>query len=243
MATALSWTTGERAACMIVMVRGQLGLKDTAELRGVMQKCLAEQPAALLADLSGMSLGEEVGLSVFTAVHRQAAIWPGTPVLLCGPQPAVADLLGRHRYGALQVRADVDAAVREVTETGAAPAMLSQRLQPVPGAGRAARDLATEACVRWDLPDLVAPASLVVTELVANVVDHAGTSMTLQFVRRARCLHIAVREESDQPPQMRLPEGGLAEGGRGLMLVAAVAAHWGWMPARDGKVVWARLDI
>jgi hypothetical protein len=33
----------------------------------------------------------------------------------------------------------------------------------------------------------------------------------------------------------------MAPGGRGLQLVAKMAAHWGWLPSRDGKVVWATL--
>jgi hypothetical protein len=32
-------------------------------------------------------------------------------------------------------------------------------------------------------------------------------------------------------------------GGRGLMLVDAIAARWGSVPAHDGKVVWASLPV
>ncbi|OSC64498.1 hypothetical protein B5180_31875 [Streptomyces sp. BF-3] len=35
------------------------------------------------------------------------------------------------------------------------------------------------------------------------------------------------------------------EGGRGLLLVAALADDWGWFPRTDGpgKTVWASLDV
>ena len=48
--------------------------------------------------------------------------------------------------------------------------------------------MATEACLRWDLPHLIAPASLIASELVSNVVDHAHTMMTLRLSLRQRFL-------------------------------------------------------
>lgn len=243
MTAALSWTTGELSGCAIVTVQGRLELALAHLLQGALQKCLAEQPAAVLADLSAMSLVEETALSVFTAVHRQAAIWPGTPVLLCGPRPEVAGLLSRHRYGSLQVRSDVGTAVYEVIRDGAVVPMITDQLLPIGGASRHARDLATAACVQWDLPELIGPASVVVTELVTNAVEHANTMITLQLVRRPRYLHIAVRDGSARPPEARLPEGDQLERGRGLLLVDSLAVDWGWMPTKDGKVVWATLAL
>ncbi len=243
MTAALNWTTGEQSGCMIVTVRGRLELALAHLLQGALQKCLAEQPAALLADLSRMSLAEETALSVFTEVHRQAAIWPGTPMLLCGARPEVAGLLSRHRYGGLQVRGDVDSAVHEVTRDGVVVPMITDQLLPLSGAARHARDLATEACARWGLPELIGPASVVVTELVTNAAEHAGTMMTLQLVRRSRYLHVAVRDGSARPPEARLPEENRLDRGRGLLLVDSLAADWGWLPTRDGKVVWATLAL
>lgn len=243
MTATLSWTTEERFGCIVVAVQGRLDLGITYELQGALQKCLTEQPVALLADLAQMSLGDETALSLFTAVHRQAAVWPGTPVLLCGARPEVADLLTRHRYGALQLRADIDEAVREATRTGVVVPMITDRLFPMTGAARQARDLAVETCARWNLPDLVGPASVVVTELVTNAVEHANTMITLQFVRRPRYLHVAVRDGSAWPPEARLPDGDEIDRGRGLLLVDSLAVDWGWLPTRDGKVVWATLAL
>ncbi|MFI1991715.1 ATP-binding protein [Actinoplanes sp. NPDC020271] len=243
MTAALSWTTGEQSGCAIVTVQGKLDLGTAHRLQGALQNSLAEQPAALLADLSQMSLGDEVALSVFAAVHRQAGIWPGTPVLLCGPRPEVAGLLARNRYGSLQVRAGVDEAVSEVSRTETVMPMISDQLLPLSGAARHARDVATAACAQWHLPDLVGPASVVVTELVTNAVEHANTMITLQLVSRPRYLHVAVRDGSAHPPQARLPVEGELDRGRGLLLVDSLAVDWGWLPTRDGKVVWATLAI
>ncbi|WP_436532433.1 ATP-binding protein [Actinoplanes sp. HUAS TT8] len=241
MAEPLTWTAAEQSGCAVVAVHGRLDLAATPHLFVAFQKCLAEQPRALLADLAGMSLGEVPALAVFTAINRQAAAWPGTPVLLCAPRPEVADPLGHRRFGALQVRADVGAAVRETDQNGADAPTISDRLVPVAGSARLARHLVTEACVRWELPDLAGPAAIVAGELVANAVEHAGTMITLQLVRRARYVHVVVRDGSPRTPVImhRAPDDPAR--GRGLMLVDSLAVRWGTLPTRDGKVVWATL--
>jgi two-component sensor histidine kinase len=119
--------------------------------------------------------------------------------------------------------------------------MISDLLLPLTGTSRHARDLATEACLRWDLPDLIGPVGVVVTELVSNAIEHANTMITLQLARRPRHFHVAVRDGSAWPPETRVPASDEPGRGRGLLLVASLAADWGWLPTGDGKVVWATL--
>jgi hypothetical protein len=44
--------------------------------------------------------------AVFLAVPRQASFWPGIPLLVCAPDPAVASLL-TSRYGRLAFASQV----------------------------------------------------------------------------------------------------------------------------------------
>ncbi|WP_433790364.1 ATP-binding protein [Actinoplanes sp. CA-252034] len=118
---------------------------------------------------------------------------------------------------------------------------ISEVLLPVAGSTRHGRDVVTEACARWDLPDLVAPASIIVTELIANVVDHVGSMMTLRLSLRRRYLNMAVRDGSPQPPVPALGMSPQAAGGRGLLLVNELTYSWGYLPSTGGKVVWAAL--
>jgi anti-sigma regulatory factor (Ser/Thr protein kinase) len=117
---------------------------------------------------------------------------------------------------------------------------VSDLLPPIAGAVRQARNMATEVCVRWDLPHLIGPASLVVSELVSNAIEHAGTMMTVRFDRRVRYLHITVRDGSADEPRQK-PRTDPPLRGNGLVLVDNMATHWGTLPSRDGKVVWATL--
>ncbi|RZU54092.1 anti-anti-sigma factor [Krasilnikovia cinnamomea] len=241
MTAPLDWTTvNEGEGRAVVTVRGRLDLATAPSLRQALLKCLAEQPEALLIDLSGMEVAGSTALSLFTSVARQAASWPGTPVLLCAP-PAVATELEHGRYGKLTVHPDLDAARRAAPHEGTATRSVFDRLLPVTGAVRHARDMATDACARWGLPHLTGPACLVVSELVANAVEHAGTMITLQICHRGRYLNIAVHDGSPTPPELIKLQALDRERGRGIMLVDSVAAHWGWLPSREGKVVWATL--
>ncbi|BAL90643.1 hypothetical protein AMIS_54230 [Actinoplanes missouriensis 431] len=220
---------------------GRLQLTDVVPLRDSLLKCLAEQPEALLIDLARLHVEQPLALAVFTTTLRQAARWPGTPVLLFGPPPRTRDLLISGAYQQLPLAADLASARARLSDGRRVIPVIREDLLPATGSTRHARDVVTDACLCWDLPDLVAPASLIVTELVANAIDHAHTMMALRVSLRTRYLSIAVRDGSTDPP---VPEGSdqpdVARG-RGLLLVSSVADHWGWLPSEGGKVVWAAL--
>jgi anti-anti-sigma regulatory factor len=226
---------------LVASLAGDLGLADVAPLRLDLLKCLAEQPEALLIDLTGLTVAEPLALAVFTAVGRQAARWPGTPVLLCGAQAQTHTLLADGVHGRLPQFATLAAGREHARTARRALPSISDELLPIGGAARQARNVTTDACLRWDLPHLVAPASLIASELVSNVVDHAHTMMTLRLSLRRRYLNIAVRDGSTDEPVLSGPPSPDSKGGRGLFLVDATAHSWGSLPTDGGKVVWAAL--
>jgi anti-anti-sigma factor len=251
MMPALTWTVDNREVVTTVVVRGDLRTSDTPALHRTLLECLAEQPEVLLLDLSQVSLIDTAALTVFTAVARQAARWPGTPVLVCAPRPEMEAVLRRRPTRWLSVHPSVSAglgAYRAGLSTygagRAVSAAITDQLLPVTGAPRHARNRVTEACATWGLDALVGPACLIADELVSNAVERAGTMMTLVISRRFRYLHLAVRDGSSEQPRLR-PPGPVTSPlrGRGLMLVDALSAHWGWLPSADGKIVWATLAL
>jgi anti-sigma regulatory factor (Ser/Thr protein kinase) len=110
------------------------------------------------------------------------------------------------------------------------------------GSPGAARAVIRAACLAWDIDDGVCEdAELVASELVANVVDHAGTPCTLTVSVDDEGLLIGVRDFYPcQPPQAQ-PLDPSSRRGRGLQAVAAVSSRWGVTPFQDGKSVWALL--
>ncbi|MFC6612594.1 ATP-binding protein [Amorphoplanes digitatis] len=79
------------------------------------------------------------------------------------------------------------------------------------------------------------------TELVSNAVKHAGGASELLISLRKRFLHLSVRDGGDGLPVRTPPNPGTVEGGRGLLLIEAMASGWGVVPLAEGKVVWATM--
>ncbi|MFC0529283.1 STAS domain-containing protein [Phytohabitans kaempferiae] len=241
MPTAVKCLIDDHHAYAIARVVGVLDGTGAASVRSALITCLAEQPEAVLVDLSAMRLADPRALSIFQAVARQAERWPAVPLVLCAPPAEAAHVLRMEAVEHLMVLPTLAEAVRSLRLGPAAPS-LTEDLLPVVGAGRRARELATEACCKWHVPALVGPASTVVTEFVNNVVTHAHTMMTLRLSLRGRYLHVSVRDGSAEEPVLRTDMPLTALSGRGLALVDAVSSRWGSLPAGDGKVVWALLD-
>ncbi|AGZ43622.1 ATP-binding protein [Actinoplanes friuliensis] len=236
-------TISDDGSRLLATLSGTLEMADVSRLHERLLKCLAEQPDALLVELSGLGVADPLALSVFVAVRRQAARWPGIPMVLCAPSALARLALDSAAYRSLPVLATLaEARVQSGIERESL-STITDELLPITGASRQGRDVATDACARWGLPDLIGPASLITSELVSNVIDHAGTMMTLRLSLRPRFLQIAVRDGSTAEPVRLPPQGATAMRGRGLALIEGSAQSWGWLPCEGGKVVWASLSI
>jgi anti-sigma regulatory factor (Ser/Thr protein kinase) len=89
--------------------------------------------------------------------------------------------------------------------------------------------------------DRCADAQLAVSELVGNALRHGTPPIDVEVRWRDGHVLLSVADEAAALPQPRQAVSAGAESGRGLQLVAAVAAAWGCEPYGHGKRVWARL--
>ena len=91
--------------------------------------------------------------------------------------------------------------------------------------------------------DVTEDAAMVITELVANAVDHAWTD---EHARTPRGPGRTVRDRARRPGRARCPSlapiDPTAARGRGLQMVDALADAWGVSLHADGKTVWAVLN-
>lgn len=95
----------------------------------------------------------------------------------------------------------------------------------------------------WGLPGrLVDAAVSVAAELVINAVAHTPGPQQLRLRLLPDRVTIEVTDTDDRPPQ-RLTGGATVEGGRGLVIVGALATDWGVRPLGTGKIVWAELSV
>jgi anti-sigma regulatory factor (Ser/Thr protein kinase) len=88
--------------------------------------------------------------------------------------------------------------------------------------------------------EIVEVAELLVSELVTNSIVHAGTAPKLRIDTAQVGIRISVEDESTEAPTVTTKVAD-AEGGRGLLLVDALAQTWGWRPTEQGKQVWFTL--
>jgi anti-sigma regulatory factor (Ser/Thr protein kinase) len=106
-----------------------------------------------------------------------------------------------------------------------------------------ARVLVLAACRRWHADRVCSDAELVVTELVANAVRHAGTEITIRLAvleGERGGVRAEVSDSSTRPVRPRHARA-LAESGRGLFLVDTLSTRWGADATSEGKTVWAEL--
>jgi anti-sigma regulatory factor (Ser/Thr protein kinase) len=107
-----------------------------------------------------------------------------------------------------------------------------------------ARRAAVRVLQEWGLSRLADDAALVITEMVQNVTLHTTSACELRLTAHGEAVLIEVTDSSPRPPMQR-PQDLRSAGGRGLLLIAAVAQRWGHRPTAHtdppGKVVWAEL--
>ncbi|MFE1878823.1 ATP-binding protein [Streptomyces diastatochromogenes] len=131
---------------------------------------------------------------------------------------------------------------------------LTRRLSPTPRGARLARHLALAQLAAWGIPhgtETADAVAVIVAELAANAVIH-GRVPGRDFELRVSLLPGRVRIEvtdtraERRPPGPRdlYPPAPLANAGRGLVLVDAVADRWDVVD-RDppGKTVRAEVDL
>jgi anti-sigma regulatory factor (Ser/Thr protein kinase) len=211
------------------------------DLDQAIQSALADVPRGVVCDLSNVFEGAEAdAVEVLATAGRHVRDWPGIPVAVVCPDPAVREALRAHPLGGhLIVTASILPAVSAVLATPI-PAVAWLRLAPHPTAPSASRDFVTRTLLDWGLGSLIPSASLVVSELVTNSTIHAGTDIALSVSWNLGGLRLTVRDHSPELPRQRFSQLDLH--GRGLFVVAGLSRAVGVLPTADGgKVVWAVL--
>lgn len=219
----------------VIRLSGVLDPAAAPAVRSALIDVLAGQPEALVVDVERLRPADAGSAGVLTEVAAENAAWPATRMVL-----AVNGAEGWAETG-LPLYADRGDALDTL-----GPAHPDDRreldLEPVTGAARRARELVTAACAGWDCAGLADSATIVVTEMVNNVVAHARTPMTVLLSRQGRTVRVAVRDRSDHTPRFTGPVAPTSYGGRGLLLIDAVADRWGSLALPQGKIVWAQLS-
>src|SRR5262245_42675290 len=128
---------------------------------------------------------------------------------------------------------------RLVVETEPSAAATFEPTLDAPGRARA---FVRDSLASWGLDANLEATQLVVSELVANAVVHAGYEPVILRMRvEGPRLRIEVSDgDARGVPQLELPHDF---GARGLHLVDAYAVAWGFAPSGTRKTVWCELAL
>lgn len=107
----------------------------------------------------------------------------------------------------------------------------------LPASIASVRRYAVAACQRIGLSRLCDTVALLVSEVATNALVHGSGDVQVRVTAVGSGLRVEVSDGSPAMPTPRNPDL-LAEGGRGLALVASLASDWGVHRAGGGKVVW-----
>jgi anti-sigma regulatory factor (Ser/Thr protein kinase) len=118
-------------------------------------------------------------------------------------------------------------------------------------ASGAARDFTRQILGSWGLLVLAEDATVIVSELVTNALRHGAQPangaghdrVELILLRQPGQMVCAVTDPGAEPPVKAAPDPS-AEAGRGLHVIEALAAAWGWARVdAHKKAVWATLAL
>ena len=225
----------------VIRLDGVLDVETTPAIRTAVLSGFVDGPNAVVVDLAGVMVRDDIALTVFPTLARAAASFHGGELLLCA---ATEPVVGQMRNLAILKYVPMFATRAEALAHAAqlrTPRLFRLHLPPSPPACVTARRLVVRACGRWGLGTMADRAALVTTELVANAVNHARTPSVLTVSLRTRHLHVAVEDGCPVLPHRRGLDDPYVPEGRGLLVIEAFSSAWGCVPRPGGKVVWVTM--
>lgn len=121
------------------------------------------------------------------------------------------------------------------------PPEVSAHLPAEGSSAGAARRFLSATLSAWADDALTDVATLLVSELVGNVVLHAGGELDVVVRRLPTAVRVEVHDRSPRLP-VRKHYSTTATTGRGLGLVEDLSRRWGVERGPGGKAVWFELD-
>jgi len=222
----------------VLRLTGSLSLATALAVREALGKQLADH-GRVVVELSGVTLDWPPALELFPTALSTSGGWPWVRLALYQALPPLATAFrGTRAAEMVPLEADHPAAVAALDIRP--PRVSRHRDLPCElGSAAAARTFLRQACTDWDAEDLADLVVLIGNEFVSNVVEHADTTCRLTASLDRQGMWVSVRDFQPSPTPRPRPINVGARRGRGLHLVAQLAANWGVTNHPDGKTVWA----
>jgi anti-sigma regulatory factor (Ser/Thr protein kinase) len=142
---------------------------------------------------------------------------------------------------------ETDPAQRLPNEIGKTPIQVTGRFEPQTQSAGEARRFVRASLVDWEGAAVIDVVVLLTSEVVSNVILHAGphgpgSEVVVALRRTGNRIRIEVAD--GHPGFPAIGDGALDQiSGRGLLILDALADVWGVTPEGDGKVVWFEVEV
>jgi anti-anti-sigma factor len=225
---------------VFLTVEGVLDSSSSAALRDITMKATADQPAAVVVNVSGLRVPAESAWPTFIGVRWQEQTRPDVPIVLVCTDRATRDAITRSGVARfMPVYASEKGAMKSLTRPNRrtvrhADAELPANLTSL----RESRRLVREWLTAWSQSTLIPVALVVVNVFVENVLEHTGSVPMMRVETDGATATIAVSDGSSTPA-VRLPTTDKDIDVSGLAIVDALSRAWGSTPTSSGKTVWA----
>lgn len=225
----------------VLTVTGLLDCTTYMKVRSAVVKAAADEPVALIVDVTDLAVPVGSAWAVFTSAHWQINAWREVPmVLVCEHQAGHDEIRrnGLNRY--LRLYSSLTEALVSVPRS-AGPIRRRARaeLQSGPASVNHAQHLVTEWLTQWSLFEFVAAATTVVTVFMEDVIGNTcGATVQLRLETNGTNLTVAVDDANPAPADL-CDNAEALPGVSGLELVRVLSRAWGNTPTDSGKTVWA----
>jgi hypothetical protein len=228
-----------RSGHVVITMSGVLGATTYRTARDSIVKAALDGPTSVIVEVNDLDVPVASAWSVFTSARWQVSQWPDVPVRLVAADPARRELLRRQgltRYVAVYgtvaeaISLPVSAQPRRRARTALTGSAASIQH---------AQEFVAMALTQWQCEEMIPAATVVVTELVDNVLRHTDGPPRIRLETYRDTVTVAVEDDSTDRAGLREATSMLTNG---LRIVEAVSRVWGNSPTQTGKVVWAVLD-
>lgn len=231
------------AGLAVVTLTGAVSLSAVPRIRDTLMKCIAEQPSAIVVDLSLARLEQTYALNVFSMVARRAALWSGVRLILVsgaafdGGLSLAARTLGRF----VRICPTLPQA-RAAARRAPVRRLAVMILPPSKASPHTARTYVTDVCTTWGCTTLLDDAVLVANELVCTALDRSAGDLVLRLELRRDLLTVAVTDDCPDPPAAPTLPGGPPVDPLRIRILSELAKACGSSPTRNGdRINWAVL--
>jgi anti-anti-sigma factor len=234
----LDITSVEVDGASVLTVAGVLDSSTYAPLRNAIVKAAIDEPAAVVVDVSALSVPRESALAVFTSAHWHVNEWRDVPLALVCSHAAGRETL---RHNGITRYLPVHASLWQALDVPRASESRRRARAELPGlttSVRRAQQLVAQWLDRWSMADFAPAAATIATVFVENAVDHSGGDTVLRVESDGRTVTVAVDDTGGTPAAYH-EDGGADARVRGLEFVRVLCRAWGSAPTDTGKTVWA----